>query len=48
MQLIRKNFLANKPMYSNSSYPIKIQKSKAWDIDDIEDWKIAEILYSKK
>ena len=44
----KKNFLANKPMYSNSSYPIKIKKSKAWDIDDIEDWKIAEILYSKK
>ncbi len=44
----KKNFLENRPMFSNKSYPIKIKKSKAWDIDDIEDWKIANALYIKK
>ena len=44
----KKNFLKNKSMFSNNSLPIKIKKAKAWDIDDIEDWKIAEALFSKK
>lgn len=41
-------FLKNKPMFSKDSFPFILKKTKAWDIDDIEDWKIAETLYLKK
>lgn len=43
----KENFLKNKPMFSSMSLPIILNKSKAWDIDDYEDWKIAKCLFTK-
>ena len=41
----KENFLKNKPLFSSKSFPIILKKSKAWDIDDLEDWEIAKRLF---
>ena len=48
----KKSFLDYKPTFGKNSYPIILSKSLVQDIDDIDDWKIAEnlfkTLYEKK
>ena len=43
--LVGKKILKNKPLFSSKSFPIILKKSKAWDIDDLEDWEIAKRLF---
>ena len=44
--LVKKDsFLNDKQMFGERSFPIIIKKSRSWDIDDIDDWKIAENLF---
>ena len=38
-------WIENKPIISENSFPILISRSRAVDIDTIEDWKIAEIMF---
>ena len=40
-------FLKNKKTFGKNSLPIILNKTEAIDINDTEDWKIAESLYSK-
>ena len=44
----KNSFLKYKSMFSKNSFPVIIRKSEAWDIDDPEDWLIAESLYKIK
>tara|TARA_B110000003_G_scaffold225016_1_gene225670 strand:+ start:15833 stop:16552 length:720 start_codon:yes stop_codon:yes gene_type:complete len=41
----KNSFLQEKNMFSKKSFPIIIKKNHTWDIDDFEDWKIAESLF---
>tara|TARA_E500000178_G_scaffold356560_1_gene435480 strand:+ start:3515 stop:4216 length:702 start_codon:yes stop_codon:yes gene_type:complete len=41
----KNSFLNDKQMFNRESFPIIIKKNHAWDIDDIDDWKIAENLF---
>jgi N-acylneuraminate cytidylyltransferase len=41
----KKSFLKYKPTFGKSSFPIILPKSLVQDIDDIDDWKIAENLF---
>ena len=38
-------WLNNKKIISRNSYPILIPRTRALDIDTIEDWKIAEVMF---
>ena len=39
-------FLNAKSLVSTNSYPLEVPESEVQDIDNDEDWKIAEIKYS--
>lgn len=41
----KNSFLGDKQMFGRRSFPIIIKKNHSWDIDDIDDWKIAENLF---
>lgn len=41
------NFLKNKELFSENSFAIEIPESEVHDIDNEEDWKIAEIKYKR-
>jgi hypothetical protein len=43
-----KNFLINKKLFTNNTQPIIISESECQDIDNEEDWKIAELKYKLK
>ncbi len=40
-----KNFLHGKKLFTDNSWPIEIPESEVQDIDNEEDWKIAEMKY---
>ena len=40
-----KNFLVDKKLFSDSTIPFEIPESEVQDIDNEEDWKVAEIKY---
>ena len=39
------SFLKYKPTFGKKSFPIMLPKSQVQDIDDMDDWKIAENLF---
>lgn len=41
----KESFLSDRKMFEKKSFPIVIKKNHSWDIDDIDDWKIAENLF---
>jgi N-acylneuraminate cytidylyltransferase len=43
-----KNFLINKKLFTNNAQPIIIPELECQDIDNEEDWKIAELKYKLK
>ncbi|TMI64952.1 MAG: pseudaminic acid cytidylyltransferase [Bacteroidetes bacterium] len=41
-----KNFLESKSLVTNNTYALEVPESEVQDIDNEEDWKVAEIKYS--
>ena len=41
----QESFLSDRKMFEKKSFPIVIKKNHSWDIDNIDDWKIAENLF---
>ena len=40
------NFLTEKKMFTDSALPFEMPESEVQDIDNEEDWKVAEIKYT--